>query len=90
MCGEDSDPYAVNMSTTVLSVRLPDDLKRRLDELGSRTGRPATFYVREAIESYIDDLEYAYALRAEAEAARRGEIKTRRLDEIAASLGLDD
>ena len=36
------------------------------------------------------DLEYAYALRAEAEAVRRGEIKTRRLDEIAASLGLDD
>ena len=78
------------MSTTVLSVRLPDDLKRRLDELGSRTGRPATFYVREAIESYIDDLEYAYALRAEAEAVRRGEIKTRRLDEIAAFFGLDD
>ena len=50
----------------------------------------STFYVREAIESYIDDLEYAYALRAEAEAVRRGEIKTRRLDEIAASLGLDD
>ena len=59
-------------------------------EPGSRTGRPATFYVREAIESYIDDLEDAYALRAEAEAVRRGEIKTRRLDEIAASLGLDD
>ena len=77
------------MSKTVLSVRLPDDLKRRLDELGSLTGRPATFYVREAIESYIDDLEYAYALRAEAEAVRRGEIKTRRLDEITAVLGLD-
>ena len=59
-------------------------------EPGGRTGRPTTFRVREAIESYIDDLEYAYALRAEAEAARRGEIKTRRLDEIAASLGLDD
>lgn len=69
---------------------MPDDLKRRLDELGNRTGRPATFYVREAIESYIDELEYAYTLRAEAEAARRGEIKTRRLDEVAASLGLDD
>ena len=58
-------------------------------EPGGRTGRPTTFYVREAIESYIDDLEYAYALRAEAEAVRRGEIKTRRLDEIAAALGLD-
>ena len=73
----------------VLSVRLPDDLKRRLDDLGSRTGRPATFYVREAVESSIDDLEYAYALKADAEAVRRGEIKTRRLDEIAAALGLD-
>ena len=59
-------------------------------EPGGRTGRPTTFRVREAVESYIDDLEYAYALRAEAEAVRRGEIKTRRLDEIAASLGLDD
>ena len=81
--------YAVNMSTAVLSVRLPEELKRRLDDLGSRTGRPATFYVRQAVESSIDDLEYAYALRAEAEAVRRGEIKTRRLDEIAAVLGLD-
>ena len=49
-------------------------------EPGSRTGRPATFYVRKAIGSCADDLEYAYALRAEAEAVRRGEIKTRRLD----------
>ena len=81
--------YAVNMSTAVLSVRLPEDLKRRLDDLGSQTGRSATFYVREVVESYIDDLEYAYALKAEAEAVRRGEIKTRRLDEITAALGLD-
>ena len=73
----------------VLSVRLPDDLKRRLDDPGSRTGRPAKFYVRESVESSIDDLEYAYALKADAEAVRRGEIKTRRLDEIAAALGLD-
>jgi len=73
----------------LLSVRLPDDLKRRLDDPGSRTGRPATFYVRQAVESSIDDLEYAYALKADAEAVRRGEIKTRRLDEIAAALGLD-
>ncbi len=81
--------YAVNMSTAVLSVRLPEELKSRLDDLGNRTGRSATFYVREAVESYIDDLEYAYELKAEAEAARRGEIKTRRLDEVAAALGLD-
>ena len=81
--------YTVYMSTAVLSVRLPEELKQRLDDLGSRTGRSATFYVREAVESYIDELEYAYALKAEAESVRRGEIKTRDLDEIAAELGLD-
>lgn len=59
-------------------------------EPGGRTGRPTTFCVREAIGSCADDPEYAYALRTEAEAVRRGGIKTRRLDEIAASLGLDD
>ena len=42
-----------------------------------------------SVESYIDELEYAYALKAEAESVRRGEIKTRRLDEIVAELGLD-
>lgn len=36
----------------------------------------------------VHALEYAYALRVEA--VRRGELATRRLDEIAASLGLDD
>ena len=44
----------------------------------------------ERVPRQVNDLEYAYTLRAEAEAARRGEIKTRRLDEVAASLGLDD
>ncbi|MCC7127404.1 MAG: CopG family transcriptional regulator [Microbacteriaceae bacterium] len=77
------------MSTGVLSVRLPSDLKARLDRLSVSTGRPAAFYVREAVEEHLSDLEYAYALRAEAEAIRRGEIATRNLEEIAEELELD-
>lgn len=79
----------VNMSTGVLSVRLPDDIKTRLDALAASTGRPAAFYVREAVAEHLAELEYAYTLKAEAEAARRGEIPTYSLDEVARELGLD-
>ncbi|MDR0283279.1 MAG: DUF6290 family protein [Propionibacteriaceae bacterium] len=49
------------MSTAVMSVRLPDELKQRLDDLGTRTGRPSAFYVRRAVEAYLEDLEDVYA-----------------------------
>lgn len=79
----------VNMSTSVLSVRLPDDVKARLDALSASTGRPAAFYVREAVAEHLDELEYAYTLRSELEANRRGELATRSLADVAAELGLD-
>lgn len=81
--------HNVNMSTGVLSIRLDGELKERLDALSASTGRSASYYVREAISEHLAALEYAYTLRAEAEAARRGEIPTRTLDEVAAELGLD-
>lgn len=79
----------VYMSTGVLSVRLPADIKARLDALAASTGRPAAFYVREAVAEHLGELEYAYTLRAEAEAARRGDLPTTSLDDLAAELGLD-
>ena len=51
------------MSTGVLSVRLPDDIKTRLDALAASTGRPAAFYVREAVAGHLAELEYAYTLK---------------------------
>jgi RHH-type rel operon transcriptional repressor/antitoxin RelB len=77
------------MSTSVLSVRLPDDLKERLDALSTSTGRTAAYYVREAVEQHLEGLEYAYTLRAEVEASRRGELGSRSLAAITAELGLD-
>ncbi|MGM7670694.1 type II toxin-antitoxin system RelB family antitoxin [Microbacterium sp. A93] len=77
------------MSTGVLSVRLPEEIKARLDALAEATGRPAAFYVREAVAEHLADIEYAYALRTEAEAIRRGEVRTRSLDEVATELELD-
>jgi RHH-type rel operon transcriptional repressor/antitoxin RelB len=41
----------------MIAVRLPKDIEERLDRLSLETGRTKTFYVREAIMEYLDDLE---------------------------------
>jgi RHH-type rel operon transcriptional repressor/antitoxin RelB len=47
------------MSTTV-ALRLPPELDKRLTALAKKTNRPKSFYAREALESYIEDLEDYY------------------------------
>ena len=42
------------------AVRLPDETYARLQALSERTGRTATFYIREAIEQHLEDLEDLY------------------------------
>jgi RHH-type rel operon transcriptional repressor/antitoxin RelB len=44
----------------MLAVRLPDDTEQRLEALAHRTGRAKAFYVREAIEAHLDELEDFY------------------------------
>ena len=41
----------------MLAIRLPGEIEKRLDELAERTGRTKTYYAREAILAYLDDLE---------------------------------
>lgn len=42
------------------AIRLPDDTHERLKALAARTGRTATYYIREAIEKHIEDMEDLY------------------------------
>lgn len=74
------------MSTSVVSVRLDASTKDRLDALSASTGRSAAYYVREALVEHLDELEYAYQLRSEAEAIRRGEIETISATDLATEL----
>lgn len=55
------------------ALRLPDETYERLQALASRTGRTATYYIREAIEQHLDDLEDVYLAEQVAKRVRRGD-----------------
>ncbi len=42
------------------SIRLPEELDARLEKLATKTGRSKSFYIKEAIEEHIADLEDFY------------------------------
>ncbi len=42
------------MRSTV-SIRLPDELTKHLDDIAKETERPRSFHIQKALEAYIDD-----------------------------------
>lgn len=44
----------------MLAIRLPDEIEKRLDKLSEKTGRTKSYYVRQAILEYLEDLEDYY------------------------------
>jgi len=70
------------------AVRLEDETYSRLQALASQTGSTATYYIREAIETHIEDLEDIYLAEQTLAAVRRGEQQTYTLDEVERDLGL--
>jgi len=40
---------------TAVSVRLPEDLLKELDQLAQETERPRSFIIQKALESYLED-----------------------------------
>ena len=43
-----------------ITVRLGTDVEKRLDELSKLTGRTKTYYIRQALQEKLDDLEDLY------------------------------
>jgi len=60
----------------MLAIRLPAEIEDRLDALAKATGRTKTFYAREAILEYLDDLEDVYLAERRLEDLRAGRSKT--------------
>ena len=44
----------------MLAIRLPAEIEKRLSELARRTGRTKTYYAKQALMQYMDDLEDTY------------------------------
>ena len=74
----------------MLAIRLPQSVEKRLQKLAQRSGRTKTYYAREAILRYLEDLEDAYEAERILHRVRDGRERTYTLDEVAKRLGLDD
>lgn len=70
----------------MLSLRLSNDIETRLGELAETTGRTKSFYAKEAIVKYLDEMEDTYI------AINRLEKPAKRvsLADVEKELGLDD
>ncbi len=55
------------------AIRLPDETYERLKALSERTGRTSAFYIREAIEKHIEDMEDLYLAEEATRRIQRGE-----------------
>jgi RHH-type rel operon transcriptional repressor/antitoxin RelB len=73
----------------MLAIRLPSEIEDRLDALAKATGRTKTFYAREAILEYIDDLEDVYLAEKRLEDIRAGRTKTVPLNKIMKRHGME-
>ena len=75
---------------SAVSIRLPDDVSMRLQNLAQLTGRSKTFYMIEAIREHLDDLEDLYMAEKRLVEILAGRSKTYSLEEVERSLGLAD
>ena len=74
----------------MLAIRLPEEIESRLAALASRTGRSKTFYAREAILTYLEDLEDYYLAAQVVTDIRKGAEKTYSNEDVKAAFDLED
>ena len=73
----------------MLSVRISKEIENRLLTLSSRTHRSKSYYVKEALERYLEDEEDYLTLISSYEKHLRKGGKTYSLEEVKEELGLD-
>ncbi len=71
------------------SIRLPEDIERRLEAMAKKTGRTKAFYIREMILNHIDEMEDYYLAANVVERIRKGQGRTLTAQEVRRDLGLD-
>jgi len=66
----------------MLALRLPEEIEGRLNALAKKTGRTKSFYAREAIVEYLNDLEDIYLAEKRLEDLQAGRSQTYTLEEV--------
>ena len=72
----------------MLAIRLPAEIEARLENLAKLTGRTKTFYAREAILEYLEDMEDLYLAEQVLADIQAGRSKTYTLEEVKKELGM--
>jgi RHH-type transcriptional regulator, rel operon repressor / antitoxin RelB len=72
------------------SIRLAPELSNRLDRLAMKTGRTKAFYLRELIESGIDEMEEYYLAAETRNRVRKGRKRTHSAAAGRKDLGLEN
>jgi RHH-type rel operon transcriptional repressor/antitoxin RelB len=72
------------------SIRLSAKAEQRLDFLAAQTGRTKAFYLRQMIESGLDDLEDYYLAADVLERVRQGKEEIHSSAQVRSDLGLGD
>ena len=74
---------------TMLAIRLPEAIEKRLDELAKRTGRTKSYYAREAILEHLADLEDLYLAEQRLIDQRAGKTEAVPLEKVMKRYGLE-
>lgn len=82
--------YSKILEMKMLAIRLPEEIEIRLENLAKATGRTKTYYAREAILEYLEDMEDLYTAEQRMADIKAGRSKTYTLDEVKSRLGLAD
>lgn len=73
-----------------MTIRLSPQLDERLSNLTKQTGRSKSFYLTQAIESYLENMEDLLIANAVLERVKMGKERTYSLDEVYNDIKLEN
>lgn len=74
----------------MLTIRLPKEIKKRLDSLAKATGRTKSYYVRQAIIERLEELEDIYLAEKRLEDIKLGKVKPVILETLLQRYNIED
>ncbi len=72
--------YYKSIGAGMLSVRLNEEMQSKLDGLSNATKRPKSFFVKEALENYLDDMVDYYEVQSRSQDNSRNLISVEELE----------